>query len=123
MGGAWERMIRSVKRILKAILKEQLVSDEVLSTVMAEAVNILNSRPLTRNSDSVLDEQPVTPNHLLHLRPCPDLPPGIFDKDDLSCRRAWRQTQYLANLFWLRWTREYLPNLLERKKWNTLRRN
>ena len=123
MGGAWERMIRSVRQILKAIFKEQLVSDEVLSTVMAEVVNILNSRPLTRNSDSALDEQPLTPNHLLHLRPCPDLPPGIFDKDDLSCRRAWRQAQYLANLFWLRWTREYLPNLLERKKWNTLRRN
>ena len=38
--------------------------------------------------------------------PCPDLPPGIFDKDDFSCRSAWRQVQYLANLFWLRWTRE-----------------
>ena len=63
MGGAWERMIRSVRQILKAILKEQLVSDEVLSTVMAEAVNILNSRPLTRNSDSALDEQSLTPNH------------------------------------------------------------
>ena len=123
MGGAWERMIRSVRQILKAILKEQLVSDEVLSTVMAEAVNILNSRPLTHNSDSPLDEQPLTPNHLLHLRPCPGLPPGIFDKDDLSCRRAWRQAQYLANLFWRRWTSEYLPTLLERKKWNTPRTN
>ena len=73
MEGAWERMIRFARQILKAILKEQLVSDEVLSTVMAEVVNILNSRPLTRNSDSALDEQPLTPNHLLHLRPCPDL--------------------------------------------------
>ena len=116
-------MIRSVQQILKAILKEQLVSDEVLSTVMAEAVNILNSRPLTYNSDSPLDDQPLTPNHLLHLRPCPGLPPGIFDKDDLSCRCAWRQAQYLANLFWRRWTSEYLPTLLERKKWNTPRRN
>ena len=73
-------MIRSVRQILKAILKEQLVSDEVLSTVITEAVNILNSRPLTRNSDSPLDEQPLTPNHLFHLRPCPDLPPvfGLF---------------------------------------------
>jgi len=123
MGGAWERMIRSVRQILKAILKEQLVSDEVLSTVMAEAVNILNSRPLTRISDSPLDEQPLTPNHLLHLRPRVGLPPGIFDKDDLSYRRAWRQAQYLANLLWRRWTSEYLPTLLERKKWNAPKRN
>ena len=67
MGGAWEQMIRSVRQILNAILKEQLVFDEVLSTVMAEAVNILNSRPLIRNSDNALDKQPLTPNHLLHL--------------------------------------------------------
>ena len=102
MGGIWERMIHSVHQILRAMLKEQLVSDEVLSTVMAEVVNILNSRPLSRNSDSPLDEHPLTPNHLLHLRPCPSLPLGLFDKNDLHCRRAWRQAQYLVNLFWRR---------------------
>ena len=58
MGGVWERMIRSIPRILKAILKEQLVNDEVLSTIIAEAVYIINSRPLTRNSDSHLDDEP-----------------------------------------------------------------
>ena len=50
------------------------MSDEVLSTVMAEVVNTLNSRPLSRNSDSSQDEQAITPNHLLHLRSCPSLP-------------------------------------------------
>ena len=59
-------MIRSVREVLKAILKEQLVSDEVFSTVVAEAVNIFNPRSLTRNSDSAFDEQPLTPNRLLH---------------------------------------------------------
>ena len=32
MGGAWERMIRSVHQILKALLKEQVLYDEVLHT-------------------------------------------------------------------------------------------
>lgn len=123
MGGIWERMIRSVRQILRAILKEQIVSDEVLSTVMAEVVNVLNSRPLTRNSDSPQDDQPLTPNHLLHLRPCPALPSNVFSKDDNNCKRAWRQAQYLANVFWRRWTREYLPTLQERRKWNETRRN
>ena len=54
-------------------MKEQVVCDEVLATVMSEATNILNSRPLTRNSDDPSDEQPITPNHLLKLRPCPTL--------------------------------------------------
>jgi hypothetical protein len=97
-------MIRSVRQILNAILKEQIVTDEVILTVMAEVTNILNSRPLTRNSDSPVDDEPITPNHLLHLRPTKALPPGLFSKEDLNSKRAWRQAQYLAGLFWRRWT-------------------
>ena len=47
MGGAWEGMIRSVRQILEALLKEQVVYDEELHTVLTEATNILSSRPLT----------------------------------------------------------------------------
>lgn len=90
MGSVWERMVKTAKRVLKSLLKEQIETDEFLSTVKAEAVNIINSRPLSRISDSDLDEQPVTitPNHLLHLHPTPSLPPGLFDKEDLHCRRV-----------------------------------
>ena len=41
----WERMVQTTKRVLKSLLKEQSVTDEVLAIVMAEAVNILNSQP------------------------------------------------------------------------------
>ena len=58
-------MIRSVCQILKALLKEHVVSGEVLSTVLTEATNILNSRPLTRNSDDPKYEEPLTPNHVV----------------------------------------------------------
>lgn len=88
MGGVWERIIQTAKRVLKALLKGQVVTDEVLSTVTAKVVNIVNIRPLTRNSDSVSDDEPLSPNHLLHLRPTPSLPPGVFVKGDLYCKRA-----------------------------------
>ena len=88
MGGVWERIIQTAKRVLKALLKGQVVTDEVLSTVTAKVVNIVNIRPLTRNSDSVSDDEPISPNHLLHLRPTPSLPPGVFVKGDLYCKRA-----------------------------------
>ena len=34
MGGVWERMVQTTKRVLKSLLKEQIVTDEVLATVM-----------------------------------------------------------------------------------------
>ena len=47
MGGVWERVIRSIRKILTALLGQQLVNDEMLRTVMSEVQAILNSRPLT----------------------------------------------------------------------------
>ncbi|XP_030214395.1 uncharacterized protein LOC115545409 isoform X1 [Gadus morhua] len=47
----------------------------------------------------------------------------LFKKDDLYARRRWRQVQYIADLFWKRWTTEYLPQLQERQKWNKVHRN
>ena len=123
MGGSWKRMIRSVRQILKALLKEQIVGDEVLSTIVAEVTNILNSRPLTRNSSDPKDSDPVTPNHLVHLRSSMSLPPGVFENDDQHTQRQWRQAQFLANLFWKRWIKEYLPQLQRRQKWNEVERN
>ena len=46
MGGVWERVIRSVRKILRALLGEQIVYDESLRTLTTEVQGILNSRPL-----------------------------------------------------------------------------
>ena len=35
----------------------------------------------------------------------------------------WRQSQVLANFFWRRFTKEYLPSLTERKKWKEKKRS
>ena len=43
-------------------------------------------------------------------------PPGDFTDKDLFTKQ-WRQVQALANRFWSRWSREYLPTLQCRKKW------
>lgn len=46
MGGIWERVIRSIRRILQSMLTQQSVTDDVLLAVMIEVESILNSRPL-----------------------------------------------------------------------------
>ena len=123
MGGSWERLIRSVKRILSALLTTQSISDEILLTVMTEVESIINSRPLVPVSFEPNSQEPLTPNHLLLLRANSNLPPGLFDKNDCYARRRWAQAQYLTNQFWLRFKREYLPNIIHRQKWFTKKRN
>jgi len=123
MGGVWERQIRTVRKVLSALLKEQVLDDESLNTVMCQAECIVNSRPLTAVSDDVSDLEALTPNHLLTLKHEPVLPPGIFVSQDSYSRRRWRQVQYMADIFWKRWTREYLPLLQRRSKWVTQARD
>ena len=41
----------------------------------------------------------------------------FFTKNDQYVKRRWRQVQYLANIFWRRWLKEYLPTLQMRQKW------
>ena len=122
-GGFWERCIRSIRRILRALLLEQTTDDEGLTTLMCEVESILNSRPITVVSEDSRDLEPLTPNHLLLLKSDTMMPPGVFQKKDLLSRRRWRQIQYLSDIFWKRWAREYLPLLQSRQKWLYPRRN
>ena len=121
-GRVWERMIRSIRRIFRGLLNQQRLTDEVLVTLMCEVESILNSRPLTTISDDPRDLRPLTPAHLLTLRSS-EGPPCLTTEADCYSRKRWRQVQYLADAFWRRWVREYLPTLQERKKWDTAQRN
>ena len=121
--GVWERLIRSTRRALKAILGESLAEEEVVATALTEVESILNSRPLCAVSDDPNDSEALTPNHLLLQRPVQSLPPGQFVNEDLYSRKKWRQTQIIANHFWKRWLKEYVSALQERQKWHRVRRN
>ena len=84
---------------------------------------LFSSRPITKASTDPNDLEALTPNHLLLLKTTPSLPPGQFQKEDLYARRRWRQVQYMSDLFWKRWIKEYLPQLQERQKSSNIRRN
>lgn len=122
MGGAWERMVRTVKQTLKIILRERIPKLEVLQTVLIEAENIVNSRPLTYVSSNENDFESITPNHFLIGTSSIVKPPGIFEQK-FDLRKQWRFAQQLVDRFWHRWVREYLPTLTARSKWLQETRN
>ena len=59
----------------------------------------------------------ITPNHFLICRANPVLPCGVFSDKEISSKKRWRQAQVVLDHFWNRWLKEYLPALIERKKW------
>ena len=95
-GGVWERMIRSMRKVLNSSLKVQNLDEEGLHTVLCEVEAIVNSRPITKASTDPNDLEALTPNHLLLLKVTPSLPPGEFQKEDIYSRRRWKQVQYLT---------------------------
>ena len=76
--GIYERVIRSIKRILPALSQQQLITDDLLLTLFAAVEFIINSRPLTPLLMNPEHDALLTPNHLIMLRGNYDHAPGIF---------------------------------------------
>ncbi|XP_062121932.1 uncharacterized protein LOC133835832 [Drosophila sulfurigaster albostrigata] len=95
MGGAWERLVSSTKSILTEILP-----------------HICTYVPL----DSA-DSEALTPNHFLlgHSSGIRERDSEIHNGDKLA--KGFRISSQLADQFWKRWIREYLPTLTRRTKW------
>ena len=94
--------MRSCKRTFKAVLNNQILTDEVLATTMVEVESLINSRPLTEVSSDVDSMEAITPNHFLLGRPSLNLSPGVFVDKEISSRKRWRQSQVVTNHLWKR---------------------
>ena len=117
MGGVFERMVQTVKRVLMAVIGNNQLNDEILCTLLCEVENIVNSRPITKVSDDSCDPVAITPNNFLFLHGGPSPILGKFDVADLYKKR-WRRVQHMVDIFWKRWVREYLPLLQKVNKWH-----
>ena len=117
MGGAWERLVRSVKEVMFGLVKNHVLTDPQLLTLLTEAESIVNSRPLTHISEDVNDLGALTPNHILLGRHRNWASIANIEEIDVNSRKKYKQVQALATTFWNRWKKEYLPTLTTRGKW------
>ena len=104
------------------MISEQLVNEETLRTFLTEVEKVMNDRPLTKVSDDSEDLEALTPNHVLLLHRNPAWAPVEIDETG-KYQARWKHVHLLANEFWQRWTKEYLPALQERQKWLQRRTN
>ncbi len=126
-GGVWERQIGTIRQVLNGMFSDLgpgQLTHELLVTLMAKVVGIVNSRPIATLPTDIEQPQPLSPNMLLTMKTRPlTSAPGVFTSEDLYSRRHWTRVQYLADQFWTRWKNEYLQNQQTRAKWNKQRRN
>ena len=116
-GGVWERIIRTLRQVLVAILSPNpWLTDDVLQTMFCQIEDIINSRPITKCSDDANDENPLTPNHLLMMQSNAAYLWGVIHKSD-TYRRRWRHVQHIVDHFWKRWLKEHIPELQRQQKW------
>jgi hypothetical protein len=114
-GGFFERHVGCVKACLKKVLGNAKLTFDELLTVVIEVEGTLNSRPLTYTYEE-LDEDVLTPSHLIHGRRLKSMPDENIEEaveNETNCSKRFRHLTLRLVHFWNRWRKEYLTDLRE----------
>ena len=99
-GEVFERIIRSVKRAVNAVLGNADITDEEWQTVFTGVKGLINSRLLTQLSSDTYDEPVLTPDHFLVGHMGGELAPENVDTTTFNPRKRWRRVQELIRHVW-----------------------
>lgn len=119
MGGLWEAGIKSAKYHLKRAIGDKSLTFEELTTVFCKIESIMNSRPLCPlpTSDNPSEFDVLTPAHFLIGKSANSVPEYEF-KEVVDHRLSrWQYIQKCSQMFWKRWSSDYLNTLQQREKW------
>ena len=106
-GGFIERLVQSVKSVLRKSLYRTFLSYDQMTTLMKQIESIVNSRPITHLYDEV--EEALTPSHLLIGKRSTQLPTDTTYIQDTDQPNKYREQ--ILNMFARRWKEEYLSEL------------
>ncbi|XP_068206238.1 uncharacterized protein [Palaemon carinicauda] len=95
-GGAWERLIGTVRRVLDMVLGIQQFDYEGLCTLFCKVEATVNSRPLTVVTSDSRDPIPLTLNNLLNMG---DSHVGCDIAIGSHSKQRWKQVQQMAEQF------------------------
>ncbi|GFV70270.1 integrase catalytic domain-containing protein [Trichonephila clavipes] len=114
-GGFWERMVRSIKELLRKCLDKACVTYEEMLTLLYDCEATINGRPLTYLSHGSKELKPLTPAHFIQ-----DIKETkTFDLDPIDYQHIFKRVRYLHTLrsnLRKRFYKEYLGELVRSSK-------
>lgn len=116
-GGLWEAGVKSVKHHLRRVVGLLKFNFEEFYTILTRIEAALNSRPISPLSDDSEDFSYLTPGHFLvgsSINSVHEPSLEFIPENRLS---RWQRVQRVTQLFWRKWTIDYVQVLQKRYKW------
>ncbi|XP_065069032.1 uncharacterized protein LOC135694282 [Rhopilema esculentum] len=115
-GGFFERLVGITKTALFKTMGKAKLTFRELENILIEVEGMTNNRPLTYQT-SDLEEEPLTPNHMIHghrLAMIGDVKhDNDADFDDKNVNKRMKFLRAKLEHVWNRWSKEYLLGLRE----------
>lgn len=116
-GGFWERLVRSVKRVLKKVIGRSKFNYDELSTILAEVESLVNARPITYIYDYEESiSYPLSPSQLIYGRRLASTPNSAHFESISTCCSLTKRAKHhrrILEQFTNQWRRDYLLSLRE----------
>jgi hypothetical protein len=120
--GQAERMIGLLKPCLEQAVAGRRYSYGELATVMAEAAQVVNSRPIARGSEDTQAGGPITPLHLQLGRATVEVPRVRFEEAPSLTRRLQHAGEGVKQ-FWKKWMHLVFQEKLLSRTWRKVKRD
>ncbi|GFS61792.1 integrase catalytic domain-containing protein [Trichonephila clavipes] len=114
-GGFWERLVITVKELLKRTLGKAIFTYEELLTILCECEKFVNSRPLTYLSEDMQDLTPITPASFLFEIPTAEIKDLDF-QDANHFRKRLRFRAKVIKELKKRFRNDYLGQLIQQQE-------
>ena len=112
-GGFYERLVGVTKTVLYKTMGKAKLRFRELETILIQVEGVLNNRPLTYQGED-LEEEVITPNHLIYGAAHPTTAEHDSDSDEeIPLNKSIRYSQMKKQHLWKRWTKGYIFSLRE----------
>ncbi|XP_036347054.1 uncharacterized protein LOC118756397 [Rhagoletis pomonella] len=122
-GGLWEASVKTAKFHFWRVVGLSVLNFDELRTLVVEISAVMNSRPLCPLTENPEDLDVLTPAHFLIGSAFTALIEPDVSVLNINRLDRWQRVCYMQQIFWKKWSAEYLTLLQQRSKWRSRKPN